>query len=533
MTPFTSNFPLELFDKICFYLTKKQKAICQSVCQDWKVLFAASQYRHVQIIGQRQFQSFFPSLFTCGHYIKTLSIQDVCISSNQFNSLPTLSPFLYSLRLIHVQPTEPINDQVFKEWKYLRCLDQDIIHQITSYPTLLSHLSIHLNPSQPVHPTLHPNLNQLVIRSGIISVHQLDLIHQACPTLQELCLIDVCLEPCSEHETTAAVHLQILKIENAEGLNAEWLEYVAFKYPNLREICLWKHIDQPTLSPDSLQKHWRAVAELGHRCHQLKSIHLLNLPVNQSFFQALDSAGTELEKIGLGDMTEHTSDALRALVRSRQQVTHLTLWGWPSLCIPGMMEHMVRLVGCCSHRLISFEFSMQFSGIRNSPFPLTALLASSSTLKQLDLGCIQTVSLPTYQHRTLNKLVLRDSCFRNQLFQDLTHLAPNLSHLQLDSCTLIDQAHQEIKIHLPHHSLQSLHISSIRPPSNHYHMKVMREVKFFHVLTHKQDIYELMDYEGHRPTRYARLEPDLVTGPCASIQCAVLGELLIAGFLIN
>ncbi|CEI94034.1 hypothetical protein RMCBS344292_08257 [Rhizopus microsporus] len=88
---------------------------------------------------------------------------------------------------------------------------------------------------------------------------------------------------------------------------------------------------------------------------------------------------------------------------------------------------------------------------------------------------------------------------------------------------------------MPQHSLQTLRINKIRPPSNYYHMRLVREVKYFYITdaSKKRHVYELTDYDQQRPTNCVRIESEHVAGPYASIQCATLNELTIAGFLVN
>lgn len=520
MSTFARDLPLELFDKICHYLTNKQKVTCQTVCQSWRNAFAASQYSNVQIHGRKQLQLFLLSLLTNGRYIKALTIQVIYLTSEEVLNLPTLCPNIVTLKLNIVELADTINNPLFSRWKHLKRLDQNL----TQYHLLsnLYHLSIylHIQSLNSIIPLLSVSncLKVLSIQSGNLSLDELETIHTVCPKLQELYLINIQMD----HRfagtlSSPALHMQALEAKDVQGLD-QWLLYFASKYPNLKHISLWhKHsVYHPisTLPLEALEIQWRDLAQIGYSCRSLESVSLLNIPVNSWFFEALDRSKTRLDRICFGDMTHHTLNTLISLVHSDQQPTHLTLWGWSSLCIPEIMEETMNLVSQCSSRLESFEFSMEFSGILYAPLSLEIVFATFGQLSQLSLEYVQLISTPT--HKTiLKRLLLKESAFFNHLFDNLSSLCPCLTDIELESCSLIDGTQGDVRIHMPHHKLQLLDINRTRPFSTRFHRSFMKEIKFFQVLTKRRNrFYELIDYEGHRPAGYVLSTEQ---SPCVSV----------------
>ncbi|KAG1450534.1 hypothetical protein G6F56_008322 [Rhizopus delemar] len=537
MTVFADQLPREIFDRLCHYLTSKQKSTCQTVCQAWRPLFASSQYRNIHIRGQKQFCRFFSSLSSNGHHIKKLHVEDVYLFSGELELLSYLCPNIYALTLHAVELSGLVNSNIFSQWKYLKCLDQDILKN--TCVNNLSHLSIYLSRQSLFILREAKGLKDLTIKGGCISLADLEMVHEACPLLQKLSLKRVSINPLSKaNRPLVAKHLKSFLAEDIIGLDKsnEWLYYFALKYPNLTHLVLWgRHT--PLLSTNSLawEERCQAMAQIGYRCRALRSLHLLNIPINHCFFEAMDCAGTALESIGFGDLTDHTLDTLYSLARSRQQISHLTLWGWPTLCIEDVMEGLMALLAYCD--LESLDFSMQFSGIRHSPFPISLLLSGSPKIKTLRLGQVHAIinAMDRQHSSSLEQLTLYDCMFRNQLFEGLADHCPRLSHLVMNSCKLMDEPNQNIVIRMPQHSLLSLCMDRMILPSNYYHMRLLREIKMFDVVQafKERQVYELTDYEGSRPTNCVTLASKQVSNPCVSIQCALLGELTISGFLMN
>ncbi|KAL9556239.1 hypothetical protein MBANPS3_001964 [Mucor bainieri] len=603
-------YPLEIFDNVAYYLTTKQKGICQSVCRSWRKLFTPSQYRHIHVRGRRQFSQFFQSLEPgfVGHYVRRLSVNDVYMTAYELDALPMLCPNLIALSFngksmdqsqAHDQQQEQAS---FAPWSHLRRLtelqDLTVTNYLLKCPSSplssLTHLSIRFNDNEAAmksdfFASLHKatDLINLSLDSVTLSLSEMETIHQACPHLQKLRLINAHLEPIGEtveEKRAVATYLcqpakcmRTFEYQNGGDLydSYEWLYYFANKYMYMENLELWCEysVDTPHRVPPSvtdLEERYGALARLGMVCRCLVSAKFLNITMNYWFLEALDSVGTQLKTIALGDMTDNTIDLLQYLGESRQNVSSLTLWGWPSLCIQETMEETIAMIGQCSERLSSLVFSMRFSGIKNSPVPIDMLLKYCSKLSYLKLDGTQAALLSStdiardalvnnassFVRPKLNHLVLENGSFLNELFEYLSICCPNLSKLEVGSCALIGECTQmEVKISMPHHRFDKISISHVRPPTRYHHNTVPGDIRLFDVSvldTSKKKresmhrLYELTDYENltfhyeqkpqetNRPTKYTlHCNPDdRPAGPFVSIQCQSLTELNIGNFWV-
>lgn len=605
------NYPYEIFDQISCYLTNRQKGVCRTVCQSWRVLFTPSQYRDIKIRGDRQFSQFLQSILSgVGHYVKRLSIDDVYMTAAQLESLPYLCPNLVALsfngRLLNCKSStqnKTTLDALFSQWKYLRRLTelQDLTvtsHLLnTSYSKFssLTHLNIRLNMNNTGMKTdffaslsKANDLQNLSLDSISLSIYEMDTIHKSCPRLQKFRLTNSNLESigndinekrnCFEsNHWGLAKYMRSFEFLNGTGLyeSYEWIDYIAAKYPNLTHIQLWSTYSVNTPYPealhaeDDLRERYQAIAKIGRNCHSLKSVNFMNVAMNHWFFDEMDYAGTRLESIALGDMTDNTIDLLQSLIRSEQNVSSLTLWGWTSLCIQETMQETIAMVGQCSNRLTSFTISMQFSGVKNAPIPLDYLLIKCPKLKYLKFDNIQATLMfsrntpeDDIASRALNSqlqhLVFENGSFRNEMFRFLSFHCFNLKKLEIDSSSLIGEFHADnnIKIHMPHHTFEYISINHARPQSQCYFVKQVNDIRLFDILlskeTHCNGMYELKDYEKYspsltfdyeqkplecsRPTKFINHKNtpviDKPVGPSVSIQCHSLANLEIGKFWV-
>ncbi|KAK4513301.1 uncharacterized protein ATC70_011869 [Mucor velutinosus] len=605
-------YPLEIFDNVAYYLTTKQKGICQSVCRSWRKLFTPSQYRHIHVRGRRQFSQFYQSLEPgfVGHYVRRLSVNDVYMTANELNALPMLCPNLIALSFNGISMDQSMEQAQLEHaslapWSHLRRLtelqDLTVTNYLLKCPSSplssLTHLATRFNDNEPAmksdfFASLHKatDLINLSLDSVTLLLPEMETIHQACPHLQKLRLINVHLEPIGttvEEKRAVATYLcqpakcmRTFEYQNGGDLydNYEWVYYFANKYVYMENLELWCEysVDTPHRVPPSvtdLEERYGALARLGMVCRCLRSAKFLNITMNYWFLEALDSVGTQLESIALGDMTDNTIDLLQYLGESRQNVSSLTLWGWPSLCIQETMEESIAMIGQCSERLDSLVFSMRFSGIKNSPVPIDMLLKYCSKLSYLKLDGTQAALLSsadiardalvnnpsTFVRPKLSHLVLENGSFRNELFEYLSIRCPNLRKLEIGSCALIGECSQmEVKINMPHHTFDMISISHIRPPTRYHHNTLPGDIRLFDVSlldtskkkpsVHK--LYELTDYEKYadsltfhyeqkpqetnRPTKYTlHSNPDdRPAGPFVSVQCQSLTELNISHFWV-
>ncbi|CAO3616866.1 unnamed protein product [Mucor fragilis] len=603
------HYPLEIFDNVAHYLTTKQQGICQSVCRSWRKLFTPSQYRHIHVRGRRQFSQFYQSLEPgfVGHYVRRLSVNDVYMTAHELNALPMLCPNLIALSFNGKSMEQSLEQEQLAyaslaPWSHLRRLtelqDLTVTNYLLKCPSSplssLTHLSIRFSGNEPAiqhdfFASLHKatDLVNLSLDSVTLSLAEMETMHQACPHLQKLRLVNVHLEPIGatvEEKRAVATYLcqpakdmRTFEYQNGGDLydNYEWLYYFANKYMHMENLELWCEysVETPHRVPPSatdLEERYGALARLGMVCRCLVSAKFLNVTMNYWFLEALDSVGTQLETLALGDMTDNTIDLLQYLGESRQNVSNLTLWGWPSLCIQETMEETIAMIGQCSERLSCLVFSMRFSGIRNSPVPIDMLLKYCPKLSYLKLDGTQAALLSSadmvrdalantpssFVRPKLSHLALENGSFRNELFEYLSICCPNLRKLEIGSCALIEECSQmQVEINMPHHTFDMISMSHIRPPTRYHHNTVPGDIRLFNVslldARQKKDLlYELTDYEKYadsltfhyeqkpqetnRPTKYTlHSNPDdRPAGPFVSIQCQSLTELNIGHFWV-
>lgn len=591
-------YPSELYDKVAYHLTRKQIGVCRTVCCSWRALFTPSQYRHIHIRGQRQFNQLYQSLQPgiVGHYVRRLAVEDVYMSTEELESLPIFCPNLVVLSfngksIDTVQSNEMPSIVPYNRWKYLRRLTElqnlTVINRLLQAPfSSLTHLSIRFNQSdQTAMSNFLVNLHRardlisLSLDSVTLSLSEIEMIHNACCDLRKLTLINSTLEPIGYtleekrsktfDSVKPANKLTKFAYQNSQDLydNYEWLNYFAHKYPYLESLELWcaYSIDTPARAQASmvdLEERYAALSSFGMMCHLLKSVKFLNITMNYWFFEAMDRAGTQLDTMAIGDLSDNTITLLQSLGASRQNVSSLTLWGWPSLCIQETMEEAIAMVGRCSNRLSRFTFSMRFSGIKNSPVPLELILNQCRNLTYLKLDNTQAALSSSMEMArndfannynafvcpTLNHLVLENGCFSNQVFDYVGMRCPSLTNLEISSCSFIADTltNTDIKINLPHHALNMIKINHLRPPT-YYHQKIASDIRlydisFLHGTKVKHQIYELTDYQKYaatlsfnyeqkplevsRPTKYIR-HNERPAGQFAFIQCQSLTQLNI------
>lgn len=584
-------YPLEIIDRIGFYLTSRQKGVCQLVCRSWRHLFIPCQYRHVHIKGRRQFNQFYHALLQSdmciGHYIKRLTAEDVYLTAQELESLPPLCPYLVSFSFDGMN-NPPLSSSSYPvslpycQWKHLRRLTELQNLTLTNYLlaapmsplSSLTHLSVrfqHNHQKEQFISNLHKatDLIELSLDSITLSLSDIESIHQCCPYLQKLTLINAKLEPIAtsvdakraviNYPFKPAKCMKYFAYQNGDDLydNYEWLYYISKKYyTQLTSLELWCaysiYTPQRTVS-SSVEDNDRcaALASIGVSCTQLRSLKLLNITMNRWLFDAMDHAGTQLNELSMSDMTDNTIDMLLALGQSQQQVSSLTLWGWPSLCIPDTLQETIAALSRC--RPTSLTFSMQFSGIKNSPVPLDLILTLCTDLTHLTLDSMQpSVGLyDAFACAKLQHFAVKNGCFRNDLFEYLALRCPRLHTLEIESCALISMG-SSVDIHMPQHDLKWVSIQHIRPPSNYHHAKVASDIRCFDVsVSSKRQQYELVDYETYssslsfhyeqkpvetsRPTGLVCYEGarELTNTTFVSIVCNSLNELNLDTFWVN
>ncbi|KAI9251592.1 hypothetical protein BY458DRAFT_523695 [Sporodiniella umbellata] len=528
MTDLISKFPQELIDKICDQFTNQQKSVCQSVCQAWRDPFAKSQYYSIHIRGQKQFRLFYEALKVNGHHIHRLTMTNVCLLAREFASLPDRFPNLNSLTLAAVEVSDTTKSRnLFSQWKYLVSLDQDVMKNI--YVSRILHLNLYLSFQRLSTLSDAKCLKTLTIQSGSISLGELEMIHENCPHLTHLRLVDVTIEKSSAlAPIRPATSLRSLEVESMPDLNASnsWSSYLSAKYPNLHHLVYWSKIDHlASLRSLSAEEKFQSIATISQCCQQLTSIYLLNIPVDEGFFRSLDQSEISLTHLGLGDLTGRTMTSLKCLIRSRQSPSHLTLWGWGSLCVETTMESVLHLISQCE--LTSLDFSMQHSGVRNVTFPFHNFLNTNPRLEKLQLGYVQVIPSTVRRSSKLNRIFLFESLIRSSWFSTLAFHCNDLNHLSIHRSTLIISPNRKVEIHMPHHAIDTIDLHQLKSTSNHYRMEVGKIFDTFRILQTSPGTCLVYKYDPHEETIKAHTHPT-VPPSHISIQCASLNELRIS-----
>ncbi|KAI8981720.1 hypothetical protein BDF20DRAFT_862828 [Mycotypha africana] len=472
----------------------------------------------------------------------------------------------------------------FIEWKHLKRLTElnglTVLNHLLQAPetvlSSLTHLSVSLKESNDNSNNSNNNsgssssrlkqefftalskasrLIDLSLDAITLTLSEMEMIHTVCPLLQTLRITNVHLAPMDSSSSNEekrsiialnpsiqlAYTMRAFKYQNGGDLymNYEWLYYIARKYPQLEELELWCEYSVDLVSDEydaedsvrqrELAERYAALTHIILSCGRtLTSLQLMHLPMNEWLFEAMDHMGTRLEHFSVGDMTDHTLNLLQHLAASKQNVSSLTVWGWPSLCLQDTMEETIRWIGRCSHRLQTLTFSMRFSGIKNFPMPVDLLLDVCPQLTSLTCEGVQVtansadVSVMAFAREArrtasdaflrpcLKTLVLKNGSFRNAFFTYLSLRCPRLNVLEITSCTLIDRVASDIKVNMdmPHHCFQRVSIDFLRPPSHYHHNSTPQDIRLFDVSVKEEReedapprrrLLELVNYERYSP----------------------------------
>ncbi|KAI8980508.1 hypothetical protein BDB01DRAFT_796650 [Pilobolus umbonatus] len=583
------DLPLEIAEIIASYLTARQKGTCLTVSKSWNRLFIPPQYSYICLRTRQQFERFYYHALQSnylGYYVKYLCLEGVSMNDSELASLPSLCPYLTALSLegngidLMKKSSALIGSAHFLPWSCIRQLKegQDLI--ITSYllashsPSHLTSLSITFNKcfdtlqlvTKDIFLSSLNNLYQLInlsLDSIQLSVTDMEIIHNACPHLKILGLTNASLIPGTLNSLIQPAQLiNTFKLKHCSGLfnNIEWLYYISSKYIYMEHLELWSDEVYQDMSPlkDEIEERSRALNHLIMKSVRLKSIQLFNICMDELLFQTMDDSNIELEHIGLGDMSDNTMNLLYALGESQQNVSSLTLWGWPSLCIPDTMEEMIEVVNSCSNQLTSFTFSMFYSGISCIPFSLKSVFENCFHLHYLQLDAVQPVTPTDYvmsNPHPLKHIVLKYGSFMNNMLNYLVQKCPSLSTLEIDTCTLVGHRRQEMAlgIDMSRHRFDTIiinHLSPFYDPRT----RLRTDIRYFRVLqsSKEEHIYELTGYEYYtdgisfdhlqrplkqtRPTQYKLLDREQdnlhLSNHCLLLQCQAIRQLHLGGFWV-
>ncbi|KAI8881672.1 hypothetical protein K501DRAFT_141971, partial [Backusella circina FSU 941] len=494
--------PIDIADTISHNLTQKQIGSCRSVCKTWEYIFTSPLYRHVQIRGRNQFNLFYQSLFSVtrpGVHLRQLLLDDVSLTDDELDQLgvqcPYLVEFIYQGKSISDHPSTAAGGY----WQHLRRLseqhDLSLACRLLDSPSCnLTQLSVCFSEQKWNKSELLPllmnakQLESLSLDTLQLSYIELEQIHQVSPNLNKLQLLNTRLGEITDsdaNEITPSVKTASFEFHNGVGLdNVNWLRYFRLKYPNLRHLSLWNS-DSPSIAPTSsieLQEYYRAIADFVMSCTQLKSAEFFNVLMNEWVIQGMEEAGIELDSLALSDMTDYTLHLLEVVCASTLNIRSLTLWGWPSLCIPEMMKEALSRIGHCSNRLTHLCFSMAHSGIINAPLPIDVLLDKCGSLDSICLENTQLIlTAPMEMMREavgrhpngfprpkLRSLKIQNGAFRGEVFDYLAYRCQEIRHLEIDSSAHIYQKSETLYINMPHNEFDTFCINSVNTPHSHH-----------------------------------------------------------------
>ncbi|KAF1801857.1 hypothetical protein FB192DRAFT_1471474 [Mucor lusitanicus] len=553
MTQFLTALPSEIVQRIVHYLDQPDVVQCQCVCRSWYKTWIQFIYATVHIRGKAQFQSFFydtlhtslmDASYSTGYHIRRLVIESGHIEPSVLGQLPPLCPFLEVFKFDGVvlgQEARRESFQYYQQrrnreeldkvrhnfalWKHMRELVElngiTVAHALLQQPaTQLTSLSVQFNNQNDrtnsklsLIQSLHhaPHLQSLAMERIYLTVEELELIHDSCPELVSLHLLNTVLLPMS---TTAVQEGQphirpAVDVRRFQFINGSfcddvprWLNYIAKKYIHARRLEIGScsffagareqeededchaQLDNTVYEPQLLQ-----IAKL---CSKLHTFKMQSFCLPAPFFQILDQQATFLNELTLGDgLTNSLALELKGLLKSQQRhsIKTLTVLAWPlAIDIRGSHALMSSLGQCTHITTLNLSLGRHFhqndimpasssstASIDNATMYLDVVLAQCPQLTHLSisdakLACTNAMLLPaahTSSHRyTLASLrldnVLIDS--GSDVFCTIAVHCPHLVDLYLISTIASPVYHntRNFNIYLPQHQLKTLVLDRIR-----------------------------------------------------------------------
>jgi hypothetical protein len=563
-----TKLPIEIFDDIGCYLTSKDVAACQKVCKAWYKRWIIFTYYSTQTRGKLQFHQFFEQTlkqsiyppgteFSVGHQIRKLVIENGLIEPSVLGQLPLLCPYLevfmfdgvilseearrepfqYYQQRKHKEELNSIRHN-FGHWKNMRqivefngitvaqsLLNNIQLDQVGGY-TKLTHISVQFNNSNDrtnskasfIESLANaPLLESLSIERVYLSVMELEKIHDSCPRLYSLYLINTVLLPMIEEfhtqDITPATNLLDLQLVDSSFCDdvPRWLDYISIKYVNVKNLDIGSYSfasEEDNISKSSSMtntfhhSYQKQLFQIAKRLTKLETLKLLSFSLGTAFFDILDQRGTFLSKLTLGDglSTLLLANELSTLMQShqRQHITSLTINGWPlSTAIQGTILIMETLNQCSN--LTSLQLSMgrylhqnKNTALANNPASnnmvdngtlyFDFILEQCPKLISLTINDAKLITTTNVNNRgmasiftplvspnaflyPLQSLVLDNVLFEtDSIFDIIGSKCPALNHLSLTS-TVPNPEHlnaRQLKIHLPRHQLKTLVLDRIR-----------------------------------------------------------------------
>lgn len=413
-----TNVPIEIFEDIGCYLNQEELATCQAVCKSWYKRWSAFNYYSIHTRERLQFQNFFQhtlkqsiyppgTIFSVGHQVRKLVIENGHIEPSVLGQLPLLCPYLEVFMFDGVILSQEARREQFQyyqqrknreeldktrhhfaNWKNMRQIVEfggiTVAHSLLKNVdqdgcSSLTHISVQFNNSNDRTNSKAsfidslanaPLLESLSIEQIYLLVTELEKIHSNCSKLFSLRLINTVLLPMAEEFDMEGImpagSLYDLQLVDGSFYDdvSRWLDYISRKYIHVKNFdigsCSFTSEGEgkSEISPHHYQHQ---LSQIARRFTKLEALKLLPFSLGKSFFVNLDERGTYLTNFTLGDglNTASLSNDLSALIQSQQthSITALTIHGWPlSTNMNGTVLIMETLYQCAN--LTTLHLSM-------------------------------------------------------------------------------------------------------------------------------------------------------------------------------
>ncbi|KAI8879051.1 hypothetical protein K501DRAFT_336359 [Backusella circina FSU 941] len=440
----------EILIRIFSYLTNQQKRECLATCQHWKHVIESTVLETRVYLTEQSIQSSFEEMTQT----RTLLLDQCNLTPKQLSRLPTLFPHVEHLVLCDGDPdvlTLTTHEETSAE-TWSKCLKSIIestdymfsFHLLSKAAfTQLSHLSLafrysdHISQKMHFFQLLRPSpIETLELASIVLSLEEMDILHENTPHLKHLVLTDSTLIARQQrdgrgfHQAMDPTTFQLLLHQPASNIchveftkqcrfyqsEQYWIRYMAQKYPNLEHLsldCLHPHLGRQLLSWTlRIRSSFMTISQLCPSFHSffIKAVQLnrefinawgentlrrINwiVPDDQSTLPALSKAKQyriEALHLGLNRLFSHASilPHLQFISKIHANLKEIHLEGFPQVHnILHILQWFPKLEILILEKIESIQFDDNHSKI-NGHFHLKTLSLSSCGLEDSFLESI-------------------------------------------------------------------------------------------------------------------------------------------------
>ncbi|KAI7899744.1 uncharacterized protein BX663DRAFT_488972 [Cokeromyces recurvatus] len=357
-----SNYELEIFQLIVSCLSDKDIATCQSICSLWYKKWVRYRYSNVYIRGEHQFRSFFyynletslyghETMYSIGYQVQKLVIERVFMHDGVIASKGTYRmPFEYYQQYQKRKELDKVKNN-FLLWKDMQTLVEFNGITVTCFllqqqPTQLTSLFIQFNNQNDLTNQkislinlLHhaPQLKSLTFEKIYLSITELEKIHENCPQLMLLNILDTILltaELSLLSKISPAINLHSFRFVNSKISDDVfgYMNYIAQKYTRIKTLeiensCL-PFKQEESKGCDSI-RYQIELLKIAKQCKKLRALKIQPFVLNDIFLRLLDENDVCLSQLSFGDSFDVNSliYELDSLVKSNQRhyINHLTI----------------------------------------------------------------------------------------------------------------------------------------------------------------------------------------------------------------